>query len=286
MATNATWQGRVGSDTRIWLQKPLVLTEVDVHWIPQNRMALGYNIRRSLVFRSLPEMTLLNAVPVTIPFYRDQTIEMRNLTEYWYAVTEVMGDGTENSLGDPVSMQSFFTHSARRHETISIPRILQEYVRRKLLILDNDAERVMILIRKTAGPKCGCYSETYEQGRVCPRCFGIGYEGGYEILRDILLRILPLNQNVKLSSWGLAVQSAPPAWLADWPLLRNGDVVIRADGLRWTIRDLALIITQGILTEQTMQLDLVDPSHPVYTVPVQGVIEALPEAVTPPFGEP
>lgn len=256
----------------LWLQKPYILTEIDIYWVPRDSFPSGYNVYRGLAPLDATRMTLLNSVPVTIPFYRDVTIETRNITEYWYSVTEVMGDGSEISLGPPVSMQSFFKKVARRHDTISLPRIFQEYVRRKYIILDNDAETVALLIRKTAGTKCACYNDKYEQADPCnPNCqvcYGTPYAGGYEVIRDILFRILPTQQNVRATPWGVAVETAPPAWIADWPLLRNGDIVARADGARYTIGNLSLQIHQGILTEQTMDLAFIDPTHPIYQLDV------------------
>lgn len=253
----------------VWLQKPSRLNEIIVHWSPRDKFPSGYNVYRSLSPATIPGMERI-ATMVEVPLFRDTTIEVRNLADYWYVVTEVMGDGTETPLSDPVNIISFFWKNDIRRPTISMPRIYLEYVSRKYIILENDGERVDYLIRKIAGQRCSCFNPNYEQSSqaTCLECFGVGYVGGYERIPDVLMRILPHTENRKITPWGISVETNPPGWLADWPVFRNGDVVVRREGSRYTVGNLSVLMHSGILTEQNMDLQLIDFNHPVYRFPL------------------
>lgn len=274
-------------DTPVWVQRPYKLDEIDVYWVPKDKWASGYNIYRSLNPMPFPQMEKRNTSLVTIPFFRDTILaeDMIKLPNYYYVVAEVMGDGSEIPLGKyPVSLQSFFWHNARRHPTISLPRIYEEMIGRKYFMLRNNAEVVTFLIRKIAGVRCECYNEAYESSPICFRCYGTSYVGGYDPLRDAYLRIEPTQLRYQASAYGVAFKITPTAWLADWPVLRNGDVAVRANGERFTIGQLQILIHQGVLTEQTMELSFIDPSHPIYNYEVGNVpVTELPPATECPY---
>lgn len=259
-------------DGKVWVQRPHRLDEIDVYWTPTDSYPSGYNVYRSQnPAGPLNQMTKLNTTLLTIPFYRDQTVDAERLPFYYYVVAEVMGSGDETPLNDPVSLQSFYWHNARREQTITMPRIYAEFIDRKYFMLRNNAEVVDLLLRKVAGERCPSYNPEYEQSIPCPLCYGTGWIGGYDIVRDVMVRIVPSTQNYLMTPYGLAMKIQPQAWLADWPLLRNGDTIVRADATRYVIENLALTMHQGVITEQSFQLAYVDPSFPVYDVEVGDV---------------
>lgn len=273
------------TDGRVWVQRPHRLDEIDVYWTPNDVYAQGYNIYRTMNPASpLNLMDKLNSALVTIPFYRDQTVDALRLPFYYYVVGEVRGSGDETPLGDPVGLQSFFWKSSRSHMTINMPRIYEEFIDRKYYMLDNNGETVDILLRKVSGERCPSWNEDYEQTIPCPLCFGTGWIGGYEVVRDVRLRILPSAQNYVATPYGMALKTVPQGWLAEWPLLRNGDVVVRADATRFTVSNLALTMHQGVLTEQTFELAFIDPSFPVYGLEVGDVpVPDQPDPATCPY---
>lgn len=159
----------------------------------------------------------------------------------------------------------------RRRKNISMPRIFREFKRRKYIIFHNNSEDIVILLRKRAGVRCACYSCDYESaGAGCDTCFGTGFEGGYCILRAVELRFLSVQELLSLQPAGLQFKSNPRGWLVDFPVLSNGDVVVRSNNYRYEIQKLDIITHQGVLTEQNFDLIALDTTSPIYdfTIPV------------------
>lgn len=272
-------------DGVVWVQRPFRLDEIDVYWIPSAHGVVGYNIYRSTnPAAPVTELTKLNTAPVTIPLYRDTTVDPERFPFYYYTVMEIQGTGDEVAIDSPASLQSMYWNSARREDVVSIPRVLNEFIYRKYLLLRNTGEVVDLLIRKVSGQRCPSYNPEYEQSIPCPLCFDTGWIGGYDRVRDVQLRILPSSQQYLQTPYGRAIKTQPTGWLAEWPLLRNGDVVVRADNTRYTVMNLSLLITQGILTEQDFDLAFIDPSNAVYQLEVGDVpVPPVPAPATCPY---
>jgi hypothetical protein len=256
----------------VWIESPLRQNELDIYWIPppflQNQYPKGFNIYRGHVPIFQPtsqQWVKLNGALVNTPFFQDTTVDTKRREQVYYAVTAVLRDDSEVLLNDPVTLLQNET-SGRRRTIISMPRIFREYRYRKWIILDNDAEYVDILIRFLSGTRCDCFSGEYEGDARpdCPKCFGTGYVGGYAPLRDVLLRILSIEEVLRLQPQGLQLRTGPKGWLVDFPIMRNGDIVVRRTGQRYAVDKVDFVVHQGILTEQNFDLNELPETHPIY----------------------
>lgn len=211
------------------------------------------------------DVVKLNASPVTVPFFFDTTADQRVHQHYYYTVVELFSNGTETPLSDPVTLYARMG-SQRHTKNISLPRIFVEWKRRKNIILGNTAESTQILVRKRAGTRCSCFSGEYEAPKdsTCLDCFGTGWDKGYVLIPDVLVRFLSIAEVLELQPAGLHFKSGPRAWLVDFPVLRNGDIFIRRNGERYEVNNLDLTVHQGFLTEQGMDVVALEVNHPAY----------------------
>jgi hypothetical protein len=260
--------------------RPYRLDQIDIYWVPRDQYPEGYNVYRSTnPAAPITELTKLNASPVEVPFYQDKTVDADRFPFYYYTVTEILGTGDEVPLEVPVSLQSQFWHSARPSDIIDMPRIFGEWVRRKYIILDKTAEVVTLLVRKVSGERCSSYNDKYEQSVPCDLCFDTGWVGGFDVVRDVPMRILPTAQQYVKTPYGQAFKTQPQAWLAEWPLMRNGDVVVRQDNTRYAVMNLSMQLSQGVITEQGFELAFIEPSNAAYKLEIgHGPVPTAPDA--------
>lgn len=247
------------------VESPLRQNELDIYWTPRHgnndRYPVGYNVYRLTAPQftpATPNAVKLNTAVVTVAMYRDTTVDTQRHSHPYYVVTEVFADGSELPLAPPATLYTHNNSLGRRFTMMSPPRIYREFRRRKHIILDNTAEIVDILIRRASGTRCPCFNCEYGQSSDtnCPQCFGTGWERGYELLRDVPARVMSLQEVLMLQPQGIKLKSNPRGWLVDFPILRNGDVFIRRNGLRMEVNSIEYMDHQGILTHQ--DFDLVD----------------------------
>jgi hypothetical protein len=153
---------------------------------------------------------------------------------------------------------------------MSVPAILDEFVRRHGIIMarDGDVIPLDIFIRKTSqstgATKCRKCWDEHNQGTTdpnCETCFGVGFEGGYEKI-TAKVRILSSARLIELSELGLVLNYQPQAWIVgDKPLLSNGDVLVRANNFRYEIMDWTPSETQGRVTRQTFTIKFLPPKE-------------------------
>lgn len=260
---------------KVWVEAPYNRKELDVYWLPRkfnrNRYPIGWHVYRCPAPKSTgPDVERITNIPVTVPLFFDTTVDLRLHQHYYYTVKEVFFDGSEIALDDPVTLYSYMGNQ-RKHTIVSMPRIFQEWKRRKTIILDNDAEEVDILIRRRAGERCPCFDGDYESpsDSTCLTCFGTGWVRGFILLPKVLIRVLSIDEVLRLQPTGLQFKSGPQAWNVDFPIFRNGDVIIRANMERSEVDSLRFNTHQGVLTEQSWDMKVLEVNNPVfnYVVP-------------------
>jgi len=110
-------------------------------------------------------------------------------------------------------------------------------------MLQVTGEPVILLRRKWIGRRCKCLNLRREHQRTrCDRCFGTGFEGGYDrfdntrsiselFVNDcgfILIRVHPHVDDLDLKmDQGLTQDTAPTAWTITYPALKDRDIIIR-----------------------------------------------------------
>lgn len=258
---------------RVWIESPLKKDELVVYWSPRNyqtnRYPIGFNVYRGMHPHIVPtldsqEVVKLTSTPVVVPFYKDTTVDTKAAAHWYYLVSQVFTDGSETPLDEPVCLGTQFGGVIRKN--LSPLHIYREFKRRKLIILERTGETVDILVRRRAGTRCDCYNGEYESFSKsnCPQCYGTGWDRGYEILRDITCRVISSTEVLRMQSSGLEFSANPRGWLVDYPMMRNGDILVRRDGQRYEVNRVDPMIHQGILTEQGFELVNLPETHPVY----------------------
>lgn len=258
----------------VWVESPLVVNELDVYWIPQvvtGKTLNGHNVYRHVTARFAPSdpgvVKLNTSGLVTVPMWRDPTLDMSRKQQFYYLVTQHFTDGSEIALDFPVNVNEARSNSGVKFRNISTPRIYQEWRRRKTIIMRHTAEQVQVLVLRTSGSRCECFETKYENSIYgnCPDCFGTGFDRGYELINDVPCRVLTHTEVLKLQPAGLVLSANPRGWLVDFPILRNGDVMCRRNGLRYEVNSVDYTIHQNILTEQNFELIALPQNHMAYT---------------------
>lgn len=244
------------------VENPLLKNKLSVFWEPGSNYPLGFNVYRALSPNS-EHATKLNTDPITIPQYLDETVEDDKKAFYYYWVTAIFASD-EEVVGGPVTLQGDL-RKAKTFTTLSPRKFYMESIRRKHIILNRTAQPVHIMVQKVAGTRCTCFDDEMTQSEYgCSLCYGVGWTGGYELLRDIPLRIQSFEQRVEATTLGLVFKDLQPAWLANWPLIRNDDVIVTDENFRYRAQDVSWIDHQGVLTEQTLNLEFIDSCDVLY----------------------
>jgi hypothetical protein len=135
------------------------------------------------------------------------------------------------------------------------------------------AEPCHFLVRKWAGEYCSCLDErTRAIDANCYQCYGIGYKGGYELIENIYCRIRSASRSVVSDEGGLTVTQSPTATVASYPLVSDGDILIRAHNERFRIRVPKARKSQNYLTAQTFTLEKMQLSDMGYRIAVPRVV--------------
>lgn len=264
---------------RVYVENPFSKNELDIYWTPATALTghgalLGFNIYRARTPQpdGSSNWTKLNVSPVVVNLFADTTVDMTYQNIWWYRVEEQYFDGTLRDVDQPVNLNSFLNDAGDEpYPDMSVPQIAREKRRRKYIILRRNAELVTLLVRKVAGLRCACFDREYESPQkiaTCPQCYGTGWDGGFEVLNNVFMRILSIREMLELQPDGLMLNSDPAAWLVDYPLLRDTDIVVRRNNIRYEVMGADYLTDQGILTEQNFKLRRLESNHVAYTFPL------------------
>ena len=247
---------------------PLTGNDLVVAWQINPIPVLGYNVYRSLSRQGAA--VKLNSSLILITFFDDNTAVQKSRTDYWYSVTAVDATG-ESAPSDPVQQNP----DANTHSQADLPQagdliemnqvaILEEGVRRNEILLRRGGERVNVFIRRTAGPRCVNFDPVRIQCKLpnCPNCYGVGYMGGYDKYANVLMKIEPFQQQIRLTEMGTQVISGAPSWVTTFPILKPGDLVARTiNNRRYELQNLDTKLSRGIITRQAFMLNEILPSE-------------------------
>lgn len=267
-----------GLKKRVWAERRPNSKQNVVFWnvpVPMPKTFQGFHVYRSpqpTTDLTSPTLERLTTAPVGVPFFIDAQPASEPFGVPSYLVTG-LNTGQEWVLegGVAVGDNTDDDRYGRRFPILSMPRIYKEFRRRKDILLGLNSERVVFLIRRLAGKRCPeCFQGAYEtSGRAdCGNCFGTGWDRAYEPV-EALCRVGTLEEALRLQPAGLEFASSPKGWHVGFPLVRQGDVVVRLDGKRYEVQRISLTVHQGIITGQDYDLVAYDPNHPIYNFPIE-----------------
>jgi hypothetical protein len=239
----------------------LTPSELDLTWDQYSGTITGYNIYRALSAEG--DYVKLNVSPVSILSYQDTTAKQNAVTVYWYVIKAVIG-GNETDGSTPVSNVAFAkvndrTTMARIGNATELnhERVLMEMVRRNDIMVRRGGEVIDLWVRKTAGTLCSCYASERKQPTNPDHadCFGTGFLGGFEAYRNVLIKIEHTPNDYNVMEFGGSLRSVTTAWNTTFPLISNGDIVVRTgDNTRYQIQNVDRRISRGILVRQQFRM--------------------------------
>lgn len=197
--------------------------------------------------------------------YVENVIPTDLAKKIFYRITTVMLDSTGKLVETPLNKAT----ESNRDEIEKLDYIWTEAVRRSKWILFQGGERVKVFLKKTAGFKCGCNSDTRKQPRSdCPLCFGAGFIGGYDGPYDIIIAPDNAEKSVTQGNRGKTLSHTYETWTANEPLLSRRDFIVKQNGDRYAIGSISMPSNRGTQLLQFFPISSIDESSILYKVPV------------------
>lgn len=197
--------------------------------------------------------------------YRENEIPSNLAQRLFYRITTVALDKHGRLIETPLNRAS----ESNRGEIEKLDYIWTEAIRRSKWILYQGGERVKVFLRKSAGFKCGCNSDTRKQPRSdCPLCFATGFIGGYDGPYDTIFAPDDGEKAISQSNRGRSVLHSYESWTSNEPLLSQRDFVVKQNGDRYAIGPVRLPSNRGMQLLQFFTLSSLDESAIQSQVPV------------------
>lgn len=154
--------------------------------------------------------------------------------------------------------------------------IYKEIVRRNNLMLDRiNGESVDIYIKRNSGERCPtCFNQITRDidtpSVLCPTCFNTSYVGGFDKLSDVRIKIRNQADRIVETPWGIRKESVEgkQGWLANYPIVHNGDFIWTKRGEIYMIDDVKHKIQQNFLTFQIFSVKFLETGNPYYSIDI------------------
>lgn len=212
--------------------------------------------------------------------YMDKLLDTGLYRNIYYKVATVVRDSEGNFLETP--LDEIEARSLLDMENIDFT--WKEAIRRNHWILDQGGENVKLFLRKWAGVPCQCTSEEYGRSKrtgignnQCLVCFGTGYVGGYEGPYDAVVEPPNTEKTVQLGETGLRIQYDWTSWMGPEPLVKDRDVLVRANNDRFLFSNVNPIGSRGAIYQQSFSLSQLSARDPIYSIPIVGGHDLTPE---------
>jgi hypothetical protein len=93
-------------------------------------------------------------------------------------------------------------------------------------------------------------------------CLGTTYIGGYDKYANVMCKIKPITTKLTLMEMGLKIDSTPESWIGTYPIVNNGDILVRTfNNKRYEIQSVEQIISRGILVRQQFKINEILPTE-------------------------
>jgi len=131
-------------------------------------------------------------------------------------------------------VQARFDAEGNRY-LVKVTDVQTHMLQREELLLETTGEPFVLLRRMWTGMRCMCTSLRQEHPDArCPVCFSTGFTMGYnQILnprradRRILIRVEPVNDDLKIDQLGMEPVIEPSCWTITFPMIKDRDVLVR-----------------------------------------------------------
>jgi chromosome condensin MukBEF MukE localization factor len=95
----------------------------------------------------------------------------------------------------------------------------------------------------------------------------VGYKGGYELVENVYCRIRSVNKELLGASEGVYLNETPTASIGTYPILTDGDMLVAKHNKRYRIRSVKSRESQGFITAQTFNIELMQLTDMCYLIP-------------------
>ena len=220
-----------------------------------------------------PNLPQENSV-VTVTYYRN-----KNLTpnvsldaKTFYRITTVAKTDTgllETSLDQCPAVTP--------HAVEELDYIWREAIRRNQWILQQGGERVKLFVRKQAGIRCGCSldAKTREYGKQpsnrCTRCYGVGFEGGYEGPYEIIVAPDDGERRISQTQTGRRMEHSYEVFMGPSPMVTQRDFIVKQTNERYSIGAVRRPTNRGNILQQHFNIAALDEADVRFNVPIDGV---------------
>lgn len=135
-------------------------------------------------------------------------------------------------------------------------------------------EQVLFYQRRWTGTRCPNWDpvrKQHSQDMVYPNdtCYGTGFVGGYyRALPIYMSQVSAVQKQIILQEEGQKVVYTPKSWSLHEPTFRNGDLIVRRDGVRFWVTNVTPTMWRGKVLRQMFDLDRIELGHLIYSIPV------------------
>lgn len=129
------------------------------------------------------------------------------------------------------------------------------------------------------GPRCSCFNVAQKrlEREDCPKCFGVGFRGGYFAQVNAFVDFEPPQESVEITQFGEMQTSETLVWLTNFPPVKPRDVIVAPDNRRWNVVSVRRISRLGFVVQQFLKLRIIQGVDIEYQIPVEPL--ALPDDV-------
>lgn len=203
------------------------------------------------------------ATDVTVPFYTDATVNLREVgrRHYYKIEGKIGGTMVSESVGESV------IHNFRN--PIANKAIYENQV--VLRVMNNPP--VKVLLRRRTGQKCPvCWNPITKKPRFanCQTCNGTGTLTGYHepIEVKISRSFSQLINDSNMLDGEKVSQSNIDAWITNFPLVSPGDVIVDITNQRFSIERVTQRTHTQHIVRQLLDMTPLESGHPAYSVEI------------------
>lgn len=216
---------------------------------------------------------------VLVCYFTTRNLVVTNLdAKPVYRVTTVALDDT--APGGMIETPLNFTEPIALRDTERLDWQWREAIMRNNWILQQGGERVLLFARKRSGIRCRtCFQgdprrEAYQKQprEMCLRCFGVGFEGGYDGPFEITIAPDQADRNVSQTPAGRALKHSYETWTGPSPQITHRDLVVKQNNERYAIGPVTNYAARGHNLQQHFNIGYLDETNIVYRLPLDGTI--------------
>lgn len=152
------------------------------------------------------------------------------------------------------------------------PDLLAQELRRhmQLLFTEFAGRRVWVLVKRTFGQRCECWSSTLKKSNRsgCRLCYDTGFVRGYMSPIEVFAQIDPSPKAEQPSNVGKMQQSNTSARIGYYPPIKPDDLLIEGENRRWRVISVGMTEQGRAPVHQELQLHEIPKTDIEFAIPL------------------